>query len=418
MEENIEENKDYFDTKYGLNLSVVPLDDKPCLPDYSECLVNLSNSILQHYGVPTENPTLPIADSILSKDKKHVVVVLLDGLGMNILEKHLNYKDFLRRHFVCDYYSVFPPTTTAATTSFLSAKYPIQHGWLGWDVYFEQEDKTVTCFFNRLQDSNETASKEYNIPFKYLPYESIIEKINKSGNAKAYSIASYEPEYTNLDDWCEAIRKKCNKNEKNFIYAYYGEPDHSLHSLGTESLDIYKIIHELNIKMMDLCESCPDTTFILTADHGHIDVNNQILCTDFPKLSKMLVRQPSIEQRAISFYVKPEYLEEFPKQFVKEFGTNYVLFTKQEVMEKQLFGPGTPHPNLTGIGDFIAVAFTPKTLVWNDKSVKFRSHHAGLNKKELKIPLITFEYKKNHETLMVYYGIIAMFVAFFIMIII
>ena len=170
--------------------------------------------------------------------------------------------------------------------------------------------------------------------------------------------------------------------------------------------------------MMDLCETCPDTTFILTADHGHLDISNQELCTDFPELSKMLVRQPSIEPRAISFYVKPEYLEEFPKKFVKEFGTDYVLFTKQEVLEKNMFGFGNPHSNLTGIGDFVAAAFTPKTLVWNEKSTKFRSHHAGLTKKELEIPLISFEYKKNREGLIVYYGIVAMIVIFFIMIMI
>ena len=87
-------------------------------------------------------------------------------------------------------------------------------------------------------------------------------------------------------------------------------------------------------------------------------------------------------------------------------------------MEKKLFGHGKPHENLTGIGDFVAVAFTPKTLVWNEKSTKFRSHHAGLTKKELEIPLISFEYKKNREGLIIYYGIVAMFVILLIMIMI
>lgn len=410
---------DFFDTKYGLNLSVLDLEEKPNQPDYSECIVNLSNSILKHYGIPTDNASLPVADSILSKNKKHVVVVLLDGLGVNILQEHLHYKDFLRRNFICTYSSVFPPTTTASTTSFLSGKYPIEHGWLGWDLHFEQENKTVTCFKNVLQDSETPASTEYNIPFKYLPYESIIEKINKSGNAKAYQVATFGDEpCTQLDDWIKKIQNYCHKDERNFIYAYWNEPDHALHHYGTKSKEVHDIIQELNIKMMDLCETCPDTTFILTADHGHLDISNQELCTDFPELSKMLVRQPSIEPRAISFYVKPEYLEEFPKKFVKEFGTDYVLFTKQEVLEKNMFGLGNPHSNLTGIGDFVAAAFTPKTLVWNEKSTKFRSHHAGLTKKELEIPLISFEYKKNREGLIVYYGIVAMIVIFFIMIMI
>ena len=54
---------DFFDTKYGLNLSVLDLEEKPNQPDYSECIVNLSNSILKHYG--WELPLLPQSDLFL-----------------------------------------------------------------------------------------------------------------------------------------------------------------------------------------------------------------------------------------------------------------------------------------------------------------------------------------------------------------
>jgi len=66
-------------------------------PDYSESIVNLSSSILNHFGVKPTHNTIPMVDQILARGYKHVVVVLLDGLGMNILESNLNYRDFLRR---------------------------------------------------------------------------------------------------------------------------------------------------------------------------------------------------------------------------------------------------------------------------------------------------------------------------------
>jgi len=412
------EDEKFFDTKYGLKLSEIELDEKPSFPDYNECIVNLSNSILNHYGVKTENSTLPVADSVLAKNKKHVVVVLLDGLGINILEKHLYYRDFLRRNLICDYSSVFPPTTVASTTSFLSGKYPIEHGWLGWDVYFEQENKSVTCFFNTLQGTEEKAA-EYNIPYKYLPYENIITKINNSGNAKAYWVAPFgEEPHTDLDDWVETVRKHCHKDERNFVYAYWEDPDYELHHKGTKSNDVGKIVQELNEKMLYLCESCPESLFIITADHGHTDIRNEVLTEKYPEIANMLVRQPCIEKRAMSFYVKPEYMETFPKEFVKEFGTNYVLFTKEEALRNNLFGPGRSHENLTGIGDFVAVAFTDRTLVWDKDDHQFRSHHAGLNQKELRIPFICYENKPKHTWQIIYYGIIAMIVAFLVMIII
>lgn len=410
---------DFFDTQYGLNLSVLNLQNKPNFPDYDECIVNLSNSILKHYGVPVENKTLPLADSILEKNKKHVVVIILDGLGVNILENHLHYRDFLRRNLICEYSSVFPPTTTAATISFLSGKYPIEHGWLGWDVYFEQEDKTVTLFTNKIQGTENSASENYNVPYKYLPFESIIEKINKTQNAKAYEVVPYGNEArANLDDWAETVKKHCRKNERNFVYAYWGDPDDALHRYGTKSDEVSKIVKQLNAKMLYLCESCPDSTFIITADHGHTDIRNEILCQDYSDLAQMLIRKPSLEKRALSFFVKPEYMQEFPKEFAKQFGADYVLFTKQEALEKNLFGPGKENANLTGIGDFIAVAFTDKTLIWDKNDKKYRSHHAGLSAKELKIPFISYEYKPDRSGYFVYYGLVAMLVAFLIMIII
>jgi len=128
----------------------------------------------------------------------------------------------------------------------------------------------------------------------------------------------------------------------------------------------------------------------------------------------MLVRAPSLEKRAMSFYVKPEFMETFPVEFVKLFGTDYILFTKQEVMEKGLFGPVSAYANenLTGIGDYVAVSFTNRTLVWNKEDHLFRAHHAGMNKNEMRIPLISYENKPKKIWKFVYYGFIALILIF------
>jgi len=391
---------------------VEPFVKEPVFPDYENSIVNLSSSILQHFGVKPVNSTLPAADALLSRNYKHVVVILLDGLGINVLEKHLTYKDFLRRNLLTDYSSVFPPTTTASTTSFLSGKTPIEHGWLGWDVYFEQEDKTVTCFFNTLQDTNKKAA-DYDIPHKYLPYENIIDQINKADVGKAYAVFPFGPEpHYEMNDWVETIRKNCHKDEKNFTYAYWEDPDHELHLKGTNSNDVRKVVEDLNAQMAYLCETCPGTLFFITADHGHTDIRNIFLNEDYPDLANMLERQTSIEPRAISFYVKPEYMEEFPKAFKGEFLYDYLLLSKEEVMEKKIFGTGNPNENLTGIGDYVAIAVDDKTLLWNKNSKQFKSHHAGMTKNEMRIPLICYESKHKKTGLIIYYSLIGMVVAF------
>ena len=122
---------------------------------YNNCLTNLSNSILKYYQVDTFHNSLQYLDKqLIEKNSNHVILILLDGLGTNILNYHLNKNEFLIKNKKKDIFSVIPTTTTAATTTLMSGLNPVEHGWIGWDVYFEDIGKIVTLFTNNLKDSN------------------------------------------------------------------------------------------------------------------------------------------------------------------------------------------------------------------------------------------------------------------------
>lgn len=367
------------------------LKNQIIFPDYNNSILNFSCSILNHFGAKVHHNTLPQVDKILEKNYKNVVVILLDGLGINILEKHLKPNDFLRKHFLCEYSSVFPPTTTASTTTMMSGLSPIEHGWLGWDVYFEQEDKIVTCFKNTLAGTT-TPAAEYNIAYKYLPYKNLEQIINQTQNADAKILFPWIIEKPfDLDCWINEIQNHCNKNQRTFTYAYWEQPDGFLHAEGSDSQNVHNIIEELNKKIESLCADLTDTVVFITADHGHIDIQMDYFEENYPDFAKMLVRPVSIEQRGISFYVKDEFIPVFKERFLKLFGSDYLIFSKEEVFQNKLFGSGVPNKNLTGIGDFIAPAIGTRTMFWNKKFPQFKSHHAGLTSQEMKIPLIVVE---------------------------
>ena len=369
-------------------------------PDYTNSILNLSCSILNHFGVKPKHPTLPVADELLSGSYKHVVLVLLDGLGVNILEKHLRAGDFFRQKFVCPYSSVFPPTTTASTTSVLSGRSPVEHGWLGWDVYFKQEDKTVTCFTNNLMGT-EIPAASYHVAHKYLPFTNIAEQINSVCGENTASIVFPfgEGGFPKFSDWLSEIKRQCSLPQRTFTYAYWEQPDGVLHISGTNADCVHRTMIELNNAIEKLCKSLSDTAVFITADHGHTDIKRNFFCEQYPDFARMLVRPPSIEPRGISFYVKDEYLKPadndcgdtvFAVEFERLFGRDYVLFTQKQVFEMQLFGPGTPNENLTGIGDYIAAATGKRTLFWDKTAKPFKSHHAGMSRDEMEIPLIFF----------------------------
>ena len=188
------------------------------LPDYDHCLVNLAASVLNHFGVETSAKPLAMADECLAKDYKNVVVLLLDALGMSILEKHLAPDGFFRSHLAGPYDSVYPPTTVAATTSILSGKYPNEHGWLGWDIYYPEVGKNVTVFQNREQmkekvgayptDSYPDGRKKwapdsleksrpaapFNVGYTYTPYKNLVEQIKEAGGS-AYASMPFLPPF-------------------------------------------------------------------------------------------------------------------------------------------------------------------------------------------------------------------------------
>lgn len=358
-------------------------------PDYKNSLVNLACSVLCHYGAEYQHETLPYMDILLKKDFKNVVVMLFDGLGVDALNYHLHQSSFIRKHMSTEFSSVFPPTTTAATTSIESGLTPAEHGWLGWSLYFSEIDKIVNAFTNTVKDTNEWAA-DYHVANSYLPYKTMYEKINETKNAKAYSVSKFGTNYIDTyEDLYQEIERLCMTPDKKYIYSYWHEPDSLMHDEGCYHKSVTKVIKDINKKVEAMCKKLTDTLVIVTADHGHCDLKHYIL-SDYPRLISMLQRPISIETRATSFHVKKELLSDFKTEFNKIFGNEFLLLSKDEVLENQIFGDGILHKKVEEfIGDYIAIAIGDKGIVQNTLSSQFKSNHAGLTDKEMSIPFIS-----------------------------
>ena len=389
-------------------------------PDYNNCLVNLTNSVLKKFGAETTANTLAVADEYLAKNYKNVVVLVLDALGVSILEKHLNKEGFFRSHIRHTYTSVYPPTTVAATTSILSGLYPNEHSWLGWDMYFPQIDKNVIVFQNREQMAEregaeptigenvecqvwgkdtllETkAAAEFDVASEFIPYTNILDKINAAhDDANAYAAMPYmEPYPDTLENILAYIKKLCDEPGEKFIYSYWNEPDSTMHETGTMSDETHEVVTSIEKTLEQFSSELSETLLFITADHGHMDCNN-ICILDYPEVMNCLVRMPSFEPRTLNLFVKDEYMEDFPEIFKKNFGDDFLLLTREQVLEEKLFGPGVNREGLGDmIGDFVALA-TSAAAIFNThyEMQKMPGGHAGLTVEEMQIPLIVVEPK-------------------------
>lgn len=363
---------------------------KTVWPDHKNCISGLPNSIMRYFGAEPPGGTLPLIDGFLKKEYKNVVVILLDGMGVGVMEDSLREKGFFRSHLTGTCCSTFPPTTVAATTSVLSGLLPSTHSWLGWDCYYPQIDRNVTVFRNTVQGTKDPAA-DFNVARTFTGYESIIDRLRGAGIA-AREVAPYLSPFGSFKDELARVEELCREDGRKYVYAYWDEPDTTMHYAGCRSRRARRVLRSLERQVRRFCRRVSDTLVIVTADHGHID-SRGVCIKDYPSITECLVRMPSVEPRALNLFVKEGMEERFESEFKRFFGDDFILMKKREVIDKNLFGDGEEHPCFRSmLGDYLAVA-TGDLTVFNTEweAARFKSVHAGLTEAEMTVPLIVIE---------------------------
>ena len=359
--------------------------------NYNECLTNLACSISKYFGLDCKHNTLSYIDSLLEEYKPvNVVTVLCDGMGSNILDRTLDKDSFFIKNRMKSITTVFPATTVAATTSMMTGLNPVESGMLGWDMYFKEIDRTITTFMcSDKGDFTFTPVKEaVEFEKKHMKTRSVMDEINEKGIDKAYTLFPFGPDpYRDLDDMLRIIEEKCSEEGKKYIYAYDTEPDTTMHEIGCDSAEAGKLIIELNDRLEQLCERLENTIVFVVADHGHKNVIN-IDLKEYPDVVDCLVRNTSLEPRAVNFFVKAEKTGKFEHLFEKYFSKDFDLYPKDEIISSELFGDGEENEIFRdSLGDYLAIAKTDKTLLYIGSEV-LKSQHAGYTDDEIYVPLI------------------------------
>lgn len=375
-------------------------------PDYDNSILNLVTSFLKYYKVETNHTSLKLLDQKLEKHYKNVVFIILDGMGEHIL-KNISDEGFFRKNEMQCITSVYPSTTTAALTTYYSGKPPYESGWIAWSQYFKEYGRAIDMLSHKESYQNDSLKNvKINVFKELINYETVFEKIEKaSPNVNAYEIM---PDYSdrksrkslranNIEEICEHIKLICSNKDENFVMAYCDNPDGLLHKYGCNSIEVSEMIKnaEKHIEEMKK-ELSDDTLIIISADHGHKDINKVYNLLDYPEIQECLIIPPSLESRILTFWVKEEKKQIFEDLFKKEFSSDFMLLSKEELLRKNLLGFGKQHKKLDDfIGNYIALSISDaiipiETYLVDGKPVK-KSTHCGLTKEEMEVPLIVIE---------------------------
>ena len=261
---------------------------------------------------------------------------------------------------------------------------------------YKELDKIIATFLHTEKADNSgiplAEAREYKQ--KHMVTKSIMDQINEVGKYKAYSLFPFgNNSYNSLDELFEMIEEKCNEDGNKYIYVYDDEPDHTMHEIGCDKNEVKDIIVDLDDRIEKLSNKLTDTIIFVIADHGHYNIENMFI-KDYPEIEECLLRNTSLEPRAVNFFIKPDKKFLFEELFNKYFGNDFDLYNIEDVIESKLFGDGKENEIFRDVlGDYLAIAKTNKALL-HTGDIILKSHHAGYTDDEIFVPLIMIKTNK------------------------
>ncbi|MGN0675969.1 MAG: alkaline phosphatase family protein [Oscillospiraceae bacterium] len=382
-------------------------------PDYTRCPVNIISSIRKYYRAPIEYHTLPKLDAHLDKFYKNVVLIILDGMGTDMMERNLIASNFLRKHHMENLTSVFPSTTVSAMTSYYTGVSPNEHGWLGWSLFFKEFCRTIDVFTNLDTYTKLPITKASAAEF-VMPYETIYQDIADSiiGDVQPFTIAqtgvniaekgNIHKTADKFERVCELIKMICATPQNTFTYVQWNSPDDTAHREGCYGEKTAEKLKFLSNQIEELCARLTDTLVIISADHGLINISEEIKINHIREISDCLVVPPFVESRAAACYVKYDRRTDFERACRSYLGNDFIVLSRNDVLAKGILGRGEPHPKtIDFIGDYMICAIADKNLRYqtlNEKPKQMnKANHGGLTDEEMIIPLIVIPTKQTKE---------------------
>ena len=393
--------------------------DNYILPDYQKNnVINLMSSLCHALNIPTPHPILTSLPPENIKKYNNNIFCIIDGLGYdNILKQEKS--NILKSHLHSPLTTIFPSTTAAAITTYLTGLTPQEHGNLSWFMYLQEKQDVIALLpsKNRQHKKIHYTPKSLQFPksifttlhTKKSPRQTYIitkkDIINTTYN-KYFGKHTKQIGYKTLTSFTNKLINTVKRNQKpKYIYAYWPEFDSLSHKYGKNHPKTQHHLQQLTLQFQQLHKQLQHTNTILliTADHGQIvsSESETIHLHKHPLLEQYLSTYLAGEHRAAFCHVYPHKRQQF-EQYVKHKLQKYCTLHKpQDLLQQNLFGPiteSTPqHPQaLNRLGDYILLFknnyIIRQTIPEDKKKKPHYGHHGGLSKEEMIVPLIKMEF--------------------------
>ena len=383
------------------------------LPERERSLISLKSHSLTHLA-----------------EGKHVIVLLIDGLGFDMagefLEKHDPFLSKLGEYGKLERgSSQWPATTTAQITTKHTGLSVEQHGLIEWVTWLPEIDRLASPLPMSHARSGNLGEliKEGFDPDQFIPQGEFYPEIARQGfgayvvQPNSFIGTPYSQTvcrgaelvgFTSFREGCEAVAGLLHSLDRpSYISLYIDTLDSTNHRATKSSRDSQLVLSGITANMNDylfpaLVKSPREAEVLLTADHGHMSIDpsatvylNQV----FPDLDQYLQRTESGEVipcsggcRSMFLHAKPECREELRGRLSEALDGIAQVYNIETLIQLGVFDSELISERFSRrVGNLVVLPFAGESVYYLNE--RFRVHknsaHGGATAEEMEVPWFT-----------------------------
>lgn len=323
-------------------------------------------------------------------EARAVVLLVLDGLGWELLRTHHERAPTLAAMAGGAITAAGPTTTAAGLTSISTGLPPSMHGVVGYRMRVGGEVLNVLQW--------RTASGERGPdPVEVQPYPGFcgqpLRVVTKADFAHTgFTIAHLRT--GQLDGWrtttdlVERVARGVAAGER-LVYAYYNGVDKVAHDAGLRDSRLPAEVAVADRLVADLLAALPPwCALAVTADHGHVHVGPEGM-RDLDAVAPLTSAYAG-EGRFRSLFAAPGATTRLHQAALDAYGDEAHVLTREEVWSGGLLGPDVGLAVRGRIGDVVLLAKADVAFVAPDLpgEASLMGCHGSLTPAELEVPLL------------------------------
>lgn len=333
----------------------------PSVPRYgSAALADLPGSVLAALGVPGAANTLALPEL------PRACVLLIDGLGWELLGDHPEYAPYLSTLPGSPLTAGFPATTATSLASMSTGLPPGGHGLVG--VTFRLPDARLLDCLRWGADPD---------PAEVQPAETIYQRAAGDGVHVAYvAQGSYREsglsratakgaEYRPADSMGQLVAEAehaLRQGDRSYVFVYHSDLDSTGHLYGAGSPHWRHQLRFVDLLAQRLAEVLPsDAAMYVTADHGMVNPGDRVDFDAEPRL-RAGVALLGGEPRARHLYTEPGAAADVRAVWRERLAGRAWVVARDEAVAAGWFGPVTADA-ADRVGDVVVAPYGDLAVV-------------------------------------------------------